>query len=92
MNALIYNNQIRMETMVESVMIHGSYLLMNKTIAAGSTRQLYQLFLKKSENFNEKLKFLENIYKGHSGFEDAQRAIKIFKDFKKCYPNDETKP
>jgi hypothetical protein len=72
-----------METMVESVMIHGSYLLMNKTIAAGSTRQLYQLFLKKSENFNEKLKFLENIYKGHSGFEDAQRAIKIFKDFKK---------
>jgi hypothetical protein len=83
MNALVYNYQILMDMQLESVMLHSSYLLLNKTIAAGSTRQQYQLFLKKQENFNEKLKFLEAIYKDHAEFEEARKGIRLFKDFKK---------
>ena len=83
MNALIYNNKVMISPTIESLMLHCSYLLLNKTIAMGSTRQYYHLFLKKSEHFSEKLKFLESIYKGHEGFEDAKKAIKAYKDFKK---------
>ena len=83
MNGLIYNNYIRLEGSAESALIHSSYLLTNKTIAAGSTRQLYRHFLKKNENIKGKLKFLEDMFNGHSGFEDVQKAIKAFKDFKK---------
>lgn len=83
MNGLIYNNYIRLDGSAESALIHSSYLLMNKTIAAGSSRQLYQHFLKRNENIKGKLKFLEDMFRGHSGFEDVQQAIKTFKDFKK---------
>jgi hypothetical protein len=83
MNALIYNNQLTIAPTIESVMLHCAYLLLNKTIATGSTRQNYHLFLKKSESLSEKLKFLDSLYKGHDGFEDAKRGIKAFKDFKK---------
>lgn len=83
MNALVYNYNMVMDLQLESVMLHSAYLLLNKTIAAGTTRQQYQLFTRKEENFNEKLKFLEAVYKDHEGFEEARKGIKLIKSFKK---------
>lgn len=83
MNALVYNHLILTDLQLESLMVHGAYLLLNKTIAAGSTRQHYHSVLKTAENINEKLKFLETVYGNHEGFEDARRSIKLFRDFKK---------
>jgi hypothetical protein len=83
MNTIVYNYYLKIPPLVESILLHASYLLSDKTIATGSTRQQYNLFLKKGEQFSDKLRMLEHFFKPHEGYDDVKTAIKSYKDFKK---------
>lgn len=83
MNAVVYNNQMKIPITVEALLLHCSYLLAGTTIAAGDTRQLFYHHARKYESFAEKLSYLEGLFKNHEGFEGVRSRIKAYKDFKK---------
>src|SRR5688572_26196656 len=88
MDSLTYNFRFAIVPPIESLLLRCSYLINDRSVVTGSSRQQYFHFKDPKDTFEWKLKHLELISADTNFHGDIKVAIKSIKDFKKIkHPN-----